>query len=492
MEVRIQPYDIAVPEDDPFKNDLLDRKESVEVLTHLVSSFDGPCVLAIDAAWGNGKTTFLRIWRQHLLNLEFPLVQFNAWETDFAGDPFLALSTELMDGLKKYAGPDDKIDAKLDAARELAKKVMRRAVPGIIRAVTAGILDVNALLEKELGGALASIAEDRFSQYKSAKDSIAEFRSTLQEIADALAKCRDNRPLIVMIDELDRCRPSYAVELLEVAKHLFSVDRIVFVLAVNRSELTHSIKALYGTKFDANGYLRRFVDIDFRLPDPDRNDFIKSALTQIRIDDYFSRTQDRPGRRYREDMRNMVEVFFRTPSLSLRQIGQSIHRLGLVFASLRSDQRSFALSAVVALIFRTIDADLYHQFCRHEISDLKAMDKLFGGLGGSSPPLKYERSLFEAIVIAGWCEMAHPQGLFGELIDSPLYRRYKEEYDKQSEAGEANTPKLKHAATVFEVADKFCLPPYPYGRLGFLHSVSRIELLSEGLTDEASPENGKS
>ena len=50
-----------------------------------------------------------------------------------------------------------------------------------------------------------------------------------------------------MVDELDRCRPSYAVELPEVVKHLFTVDGVVFVIAVNRAELTHSIRALYGT-----------------------------------------------------------------------------------------------------------------------------------------------------------------------------------------------------------------------------------------------------
>ena len=75
---------------------------------------------------------------------------------------------------------------------------------------------------------------------------------------------------MVMINELDRCRPSYAVELLEVAKHLFSADRIVFVLAVNCDQLAHSVTALYGNDFDAEGYLRRFFDVDFQLPEPDR------------------------------------------------------------------------------------------------------------------------------------------------------------------------------------------------------------------------------
>ena len=69
------------------------------MLTHLIGSLDGPCVLAVDAAWGAGKTTFLRIWAGHLRKLGFPVVEFNAWETDFTDDPFLALSEELTEGL---------------------------------------------------------------------------------------------------------------------------------------------------------------------------------------------------------------------------------------------------------------------------------------------------------------------------------------------------------------------------------------------------------
>ena len=74
MGIRIQPREIEVPEDNPFKNDLLGRRELVEVLTHLVGSLEGPCVLAVDAAWGNGKTTFLRIWAQYLRQQEFPII----------------------------------------------------------------------------------------------------------------------------------------------------------------------------------------------------------------------------------------------------------------------------------------------------------------------------------------------------------------------------------------------------------------------------------
>ena len=379
MGIRIQPREIDVPANDPFKNDLLGRKEPVEVLTHLVGSIEGPCVLAVDAAWGNGKTTFLKIWAQYLRNRGFPVVEFNAWETDFSGDPFVALSTELTEGLREYT--DETLATKIDNTRKVAKEVIWRAVPGLIRVATAGILDVNPLLEKELGQALASYAEKRLSEYQETQKSVKEFRSALQDMADTVSKSRGNRPLIVVIDELDRCRPSYAVELLEVAKHLFAVDHIVFVLAINRSELAHSIKALYGGDFDAVGYLRQFFDVDFRLPDPERKAFINAMLDAIQIDDYFGRTNDQSARRDFETVRDLLQGFFRSPDLSLRRIAQAIYRLGLVFASLRSDQRSFALTAVVALIVRTIDSDLYHRFVRGEVSDLEVMDKVFDRSG---------------------------------------------------------------------------------------------------------------
>ena len=371
--IRIQPREIDVPKDDPFKNDLLGRKEPAEVLTHLVGSIEGPCVLAVDAAWGAGKTTFLKIWSQHLRNQGFPVVGFNAWETDHSGDPFVALSSELTEGLQEYK--NEPLAQKIDETKKAAKEVFRRAVPGAIRVATAGILDVGPLMEKEVGQALASYAKVRLSEYQEAQKSVNTFRNVLQDMAGTLSEAHVNRPLIVVIDELDRCRPSYAVELLEVAKHLFSVENIVFVLAVNRSELGHSINALYGSEFDAEGYLRRFFDVDFRLPEPERDAFIAAMLNAIQINDYFSRTRNQHN--YADEIRKILQHFFSAPDLSLRRIAQAIHRLGLVFASLRSDQQSLVPATIVALIVRTIDSDLYHRFVRGEIADIEVFDTVF-------------------------------------------------------------------------------------------------------------------
>lgn len=481
--MRIQPHDILVPEADPFRHDLLDRKESVEVLTHLVRAFEGPCVLAIDAAWGNGKTTFLKIWHQYLVNAEFPVVQFNAWETDFAGDPFLALCTELTDELEAYANLADKIAS----TRKCAKKIMRRALPGLVRALTYGILDLDSVLEGEIDKAVASIAEDSFTEYKSAKDSITEFRSSLQDIASAVSQPPKNLPLIVMIDELDRCRPSYAVELLEIAKHFFAVNGIVFVLAVNRSELLHSIKTLYGTKFDARGYLRRFIDLDFRLPDPDRKSFIDAAFTQIQIDHYFNRTKDPEAHYDAQGMRDLLSAAFSDPNLSLRQVGQALHRFGLVFASLKSEAPSHAFMAAIIMIFRVVDEDLYYRFCDGKVGDADAVDTLIRKLGEAALPYGGMREDFEATLVLGAIELSKSK--LRSVEDSALITRYQQTILAGAVDGSAQDQHGRHAKAVVEKVGIYSKDRRYRIGIGFKPTVERIELLSAALIDESSLES---
>ena len=191
---------------------------------------------------------------QQLRNQEFPVVEFNAWETDHSGDPFVALSGELMEGLGQYKKPP--LPAKIDKAKEMVKELLRKSAPFAIQVALENIPGGTAI-SQPLASCVKDKLDAKLDAHQKAQESIGKFKEALQDMTTELAK-QKSHPLIVVIDELDRCRPLYAVELLEVAKHLFSVDKIVFVLAVNRAELAHSIKALYGNDFDAEGYLGRF------------------------------------------------------------------------------------------------------------------------------------------------------------------------------------------------------------------------------------------
>ena len=475
MGIRIQPREIEIPEDDPFKNNLLGRKESVEVITHLMGSIEGPCVLAVDAPWGTGKTTFLNIWIQYLRNNNFPVVKFNAWESDFTEDPFVAIAAELSDGLQHYIPMKHR--AKISTFKKAAAKVLLRTASSAIEAVTHGIVDIAGIIENRKE---ESYAEARISRYQETQHYVKDFKKSLQDIADTVQNSSEGLPLIVIIDELDRCRPSYAVELLEVAKHLFAVDKIVFVLAINRSELAHSIKVVYGSDFDAEGYLRRFFDIDFRLPEPEREKFTRAMLDAVQLKDYFDLTIDSRHRGEEDLMHDLLLKFFSTSGFSLRKIAQAIHRFGLVYGSLANDQPSFVPMAIVTLILRTFDSERYYRFIRHEISDTEIVGEILSRFSTNTVGDGH-RDQHMSVVFAASVIVAGTEGRYDDRealwpFSTPLLDQYK-----QVVLTEPTSPHGIHARDVIELVDRYGPEDRSDMREAFKHAVKRLELLSPSL-----------
>ena len=411
--------------------------------------------MAIDAPWGAGKTTFLKMWSQQLRNKGFPVADFNAWETDHAEDPFVALASEIKDRLKYF--DDESLKKRIEETAEAAKHVALRAIPGIIRLVTAVVLDVSPIT-KEAGKLLASYAERRLDQYEKDQKSLDTFRGKLCEMACYLHRYR-NHPLVIIIDELDRCRPPYAIALLEIAKHLFGTDHVVFVLAVNRSQLAHSVCSLYGSDFDATGYLRRFFDIDFTLPEPDRMKFIQDLLQRVGV----------------KDIKNgngqfvLLAKAFGSSTLSLRQVNQAIHRIGLVARSLRTVRAWITTSA--AVVIRTIDIDLYRRFSDGALSDLDLVNAIH-------QKVNIRHAQLEAIIIMAAKEIdcRNRNVVYEEANPTPLMAQYQEQSKTSG-----------HARTVidylkdYEKADLFSMSR---NGLGFVEAARRVDLL-EGVMDDS-------
>ena len=194
---------------------------------------------------------------------------YDAWENDNDSDPILSLIYTIVKEVDETFVLE-KDDSLLDNAKELIK---------ILISKIAGINDEK--LEKIF------LSEDILSGIRLEK----KIEESVKKFLDSLLNERGNR-LVIFIDELDRCTPSYAVKFLERIKHYFTNDRITFVFSVNITELQHTIKRYYGESFDACRYLDRFFDFRITLPAVDKDRFFNTMDFNIdyTIDDVYRRS----------------------------------------------------------------------------------------------------------------------------------------------------------------------------------------------------------
>ncbi|NDV80763.1 P-loop NTPase fold protein [Bacteroides sp. 51] len=279
--MKIKHSDILINEEDPFLNCKLNRKACATILTNIVRTYSDGFVMAIDNEWGTGKTTFVKMWKQHLENNNFNTIYFNAWENDFDTNPLVAIMSELNCFTNSSNGSIFK--SMIEKGAILSKNML----PALIKGIAKKYIDTEILvdaIENATKGA-TEILEEEIKEYSSKKQTIKDFKNELERFVKTV---RGNKPIVFIIDELDRCRPNYAVEVLEQMKHFFSVDGIVFALSIDKIQLCHAIEGVYGSEhINANEYLRRFIDLEYSLPVPDTKDFCNYLYDYYEYDDFF-------------------------------------------------------------------------------------------------------------------------------------------------------------------------------------------------------------
>ncbi|MFL9707302.1 KAP family P-loop NTPase fold protein [Aeromonas veronii] len=259
--------------------DRLDRARYAEFLTNYLAA-EGKqrnYVLNLNAEWGAGKTWFIKRWYMELKG-HYPTIYIDAWQQDFSDDPLLTVISSIIDQLRdatgnKVAIPDSIKSKLLGLLKVGGKLVLKSAIK------KAGWEDSDFSVEGEdadkLVDTLCSNHKERYESIQYLKQEIRQW----VEGAVGLSEGELDYPAFILIDELDRCRPSYAVEMLETIKHIFDIKGVVFVLATDTEQLQHAIKVIYGDGFDAESYLGRFFHRRFTLSTISRREFIQQALS---------------------------------------------------------------------------------------------------------------------------------------------------------------------------------------------------------------------
>uniref|UniRef100_UPI003CFDE25F KAP family P-loop NTPase fold protein n=1 Tax=Altererythrobacter sp. TaxID=1872480 RepID=UPI003CFDE25F len=334
----------------------LSRLELANQLTSLYANLEHGTVAVLNGRWGSGKSTFSKKLVHHLDASGISTTYFDAFAKDFSDSPFLALSAHVVDEIKKRGNQT------LPSAREIkekskkvSKKLASTSAKVLVKAVTLGLIgasEIDALSEvaSDIGDATGGVAEEVslnvFDEYLEAESDFEQFRSSLNGLAEALGSSDTviregdsglQSKTVFIIDELDRCRPDFALGILEVIKHLFDNENVHFLLVTNIDYLVASVNSRYGMGNSSSEYLEKFYDfvIFFEEKPWDRSRHAAAALVDQRLTKLLEGRNDRAV----YDLIESLQLFARGFDLSLRQASALATNAALAF--LADNDRTF-------------------------------------------------------------------------------------------------------------------------------------------------------
>ncbi len=343
-----------------LSDDILNRNKDIVFFYDILMAQEGATTIAIDGRWGSGKTFFVR-QSMLVINAKNPYcvmddekrdritnrlpfktseeditnydlaVYYDAWENDNDTDPVLSIIYEITKQLSiEY---DFKEKDFFKTAAYIAEVISGRNVSGLLESLKG---------DNPMG---------KFKEQKDLGEKIKQFFSDIH-------KERGNR-LVVFIDELDRCKPTYAVRLLEQIKHYLTDDNLIFVFSVNADELQHTIKRYYGNGFDACGYMDKFFDIRVALPPADMTKFY--AKIGMNTGDISENVIKRIIEMYNLELRGIIKLY--------RQVKTAVYvpahgNEKYSFAFSDGKAREFMLLYIVPLIIglKIVDISLHDEF----------------------------------------------------------------------------------------------------------------------------------
>ncbi|WP_096739139.1 P-loop NTPase fold protein [Pseudoalteromonas atlantica] len=367
------------PLEESFPADKLDRARYATFLSRLLAQegYDESrpddeqkknYVLNLNAEWGAGKTYFLKRWSRELI-VDFPVVYIDAWQQDYSDDPFLTVIAGIIKQLQRQAKFNITIPK---SAVSMFKAVAPAIAQGLTKKISGIDLDeLHTLLfsddetendqnqnsNKPTGSdfspAVKALAQNLIKDHEAKNKSVEVIKAKLADWVNKFEEQEDKSlPIFIFIDELDRCRPSYAVEMLEAIKHIFNVKGIVFVVATDTDQLQHTIKSIYGEGFDAKVYLGRFFNSRYSLKRPALKDFLSVHSDTTKFETAYLASKNielLPRTKTSETTLANISVVLDAFQVSARTAIQITERITAIIINLPSGKKVDVL--VLAILF---------------------------------------------------------------------------------------------------------------------------------------------
>ena len=329
-------------------------------------------------------------------------MEFDAWLQGHTGRPLIDLVAALTAKLDS--------DGSWDRVKTAAMQVAWRLAGALTKGIAAPNEDDNASV---------------FDEWLDIDNGVSEFKDSLRARVVEL-----DGKLVVFVDELDRCEPTYALDLLNKARHLFDVIGVVIVFGVNRAELGHAVQAQYGPDCDVDGYLRRFVDLSIQLRQPTTEEwaaYLEQSCSAL-ADCAASLQEDDTVVRY------LLTRLAENCGGRLRDVEQILRHTNLI-RPLPTHKHPWPIWVLSMLMLRYLDRDCYDRF-----------------VAGAADVWEVARTMRESLPFHGESDSAMAITLLDTYIltlpdgtDIP-----SDEFDFVAKYTDAVSPSEEHALLVYE------------------------------------------
>lgn len=343
--------------------DLLRRQNIVNrimSILEVISERKTPCTFALNGAWGTGKTFVLnmlvnQLWEYH--SDKYVVFHYNCWQYDYYEEPLIAIVAAMLDSVdeENHLLPDDLRD-KAKAGMELAKPVLQKIATQFVKnKIGVDLTDVVSSV-KNYQDALDS--EKQKKAESRSFDEFYSFKKAIGQAQEEIRKLAKNRTLVVVVDELDRCLPKYAIKVLERLHHLFEgIENTAVLLAIDKNQLDATIKQLFGPNTNTSHYLRKFITLEVQL----FTHSVNEHNLRGKYPEFFDSFICQPGLK---EFQTETFIAFLLSGIPIRLQSQIISRIDMVNRFLFADKKhdtSFLCCELCWVVFTEI-YDCKNQF----------------------------------------------------------------------------------------------------------------------------------
>lgn len=307
------------------QEDLFGIQAYQNALIKYIRMTDTPITIALQGEWGSGKTSLMNLLRYNLCDVNdapyFP-VWINTWQYSLMKTPSQAIMS-ILEGIINQIGALHTSDQKwAESKRKIGGLFKKMASVGT--KMVAGTVGID-------GG----VVDDLFEGKESAASDISQLKEEIAKLIDeALSKDTSKQGFTFYIDDLDRIDPPVAVEILELLKNIFDLEKCVFILAIDYDVVIKGLKPKFGELTDANerefrSFFDKIIQLPFSMPVASYSvdSFLVDALGKI---EFFS-DQELKDPSLAEKLSEITRLSVGTNPRSLKRLTNTLALISIIY-----------------------------------------------------------------------------------------------------------------------------------------------------------------